>query len=104
MPTIDTSVFSTASYLSTPIKNTLMFVLPLNSASVSNDLLVPKGYYDMMNLAKSKLISCSPDYFACSTTNANNRLREPVNAGASAGAYGYCSLYTIVPPNTILNT
>ena len=49
-----------------------------------------------MSFAKSKLISSTPDYFACSITNSAARLREPANPGlVGSGNYGYISIYYI---------
>ncbi len=36
----------------------------------------------MMSIAKSKLISTTPDYFSCEINNSANRLREPTTAVA----------------------
>jgi len=49
-----------------------------------------------MSLSKSKLISSTPDYFACEVNNSANRLRElsgPVNQ--KTGNYGYLTVFGV---------
>lgn len=49
-----------------------------------------------MSIAKSKLISSTPDYFVCDVNNSANRLREPVTAVAKgSGNFGFAIIYGV---------